>query len=136
MDDNEINRIVLTKQLQALQVEGLVVATAVNGLDAVQRVEAAAAAATPFDLCVMDIEMPVMDGLEATERIRARERATDAAGIVIVGLSGNARQEHRDRALAAGMDDYVVKPYTKADFIAVLLGHIQRRRGHRSAEQP
>eukprot|EP01119_Soliformovum_irregulare_P018077 TRINITY_DN5480_c0_g1_i2.p1 TRINITY_DN5480_c0_g1~~TRINITY_DN5480_c0_g1_i2.p1 ORF type:complete len:357 (+),score=86.96 TRINITY_DN5480_c0_g1_i2:359-1429(+) len=106
VEDNLVNQKVLTRHLQAIGVKSMI---ASNGLEAVQFSEK-----NNFDLIFMDVEMPVMDGLEATRQIRLREKTNHVTNPVpIVGLSGNARQEHIDMARSVGMDDYIVKPYTK-----------------------
>jgi two-component system sensor histidine kinase/response regulator len=66
-----------------------------------------------FDLVAMDMQMPVMDGLEATREIRVREKGT-GRHIPIVAMTANAYDEDRRRCLAAGMDGYVVKPVSVA----------------------
>ena len=79
-----------------------------------------------FDLILMDVQMPVMGGLEATQAIRAREaRRTWAAGgqwrsTPIVAMTAHAMQGDRDRCLAAGMDDYIAKPIKPAELRAVI----------------
>ena len=76
-----------------------------------------------FDLILMDCQMPVMDGFTATAEIRAREAgATDRAAlpVPIVALTANAMQGDRERCLAAGMSDYLCKPYTRQALAAVL----------------
>ena len=79
-----------------------------------------------FDLILMDVQMPVMGGLEATQAIRAREaRRTWAAGgqwrsTPIVAMTAHAMQGDRDRCLASGMDDYIAKPIKPAELRAVI----------------
>eukprot|EP01113_Clastostelium_recurvatum_P018526 TRINITY_DN2183_c0_g2_i1.p1 TRINITY_DN2183_c0_g2~~TRINITY_DN2183_c0_g2_i1.p1 ORF type:complete len:1075 (-),score=310.05 TRINITY_DN2183_c0_g2_i1:910-4134(-) len=78
---------------------------------------------SPFDLVFMDIEMPVMGGLEATQRIRDIER-THGVGqgecVPIVGLSGNAREVHINEGLASGMQQFLTKPYQKENLLETI----------------
>lgn len=82
--------------------------------DGVEAVEKTAAAA--YDLVLMDVQMPVMDGLEATRRIRA----AGLAALPVVGVTANAFVSDRDDCLAAGMNDFVAKPVTRAKLEAAL----------------
>ena len=116
-EDNEINALLARALLARLGHRPTVVP---NGAAAVERY-LAAASATPFDCILMDVNMPEMDGLEATRRIRALEAAGDAARTPIVALTANAFGEDRDACLAAGMDDFLVKPLDRerlAEFLA------------------
>jgi CheY-like chemotaxis protein len=98
VDDNDINRTVLQRQLGAVASPRYHITCACNGAEAVAAVAAAASTARtttagPVDLVLMDVEMPVLNGLEATAQIRAAERARRAGRpLPIVGISGNARQ--------------------------------------------
>ena len=76
---------------------------AANGLEVLDAIERA-----PYDVVLMDVQMPEMDGLEATRRLRAS--AADGRGPYVVALTANAMREDRDLCLAAGMDDYLSKP--------------------------
>lgn len=104
VDDNEINREIAELMLTA---EGWTVEQATNGAEAVERVSAAEAGT--FDLILMDVQMPVMNGYEATAAIRALPDAAKAS-IPIIAATANAYQEDADEAVAAGMDGYVPKP--------------------------
>jgi len=100
-EDNPINQ----KLLSTLLIKaGHVVETAVNGTEVIAKL-----AAGPFDIVLMDVEMPEVDGLEATRRIRAGE--TSAAGhIPIVGVTAAASGDDMERCMAAGMNACVTKP--------------------------
>ena len=94
VDDNDINRTVLVRQLNADAASDFTVLSACNGEEAVAAVTAQESAGEggAVDLVFMDVEMPVMDGLEATRRIRRYEAASGLAPVPIIGLSGNARE--------------------------------------------
>lgn len=79
---------------------------------------------TAYDFILMDIEMPVMGGLDATRAIRQHEAATGRAPTAIVGLSANAREEHIREGLDAGMDEYLTKPCRQKAIIACLKRHL------------
>jgi PAS domain S-box-containing protein len=110
-EDNVINRAVATGILVK---RGHSVVHAVNGRDAVR-----AAATHEFDLIFMDVQMPEMDGLEATRCIREMERTT-GRHTPIAAMTAHAMTGDRDRCLAAGMDDYISKPLQKAELLALL----------------
>jgi CheY-like chemotaxis protein len=99
VEDNEMNRDMLSRRLAR---RGYVMVTAV---DAEQGL--AAAAAEKPDLILMDMGLPVMDGWEATQRLKS-DAATQA--IPVIGLTAHAMTGDRDKALAAGCDDYDTKP--------------------------
>lgn len=105
VEDNPINQKVICRYLESM---GHICKAANNGEEALNKVSR-----YQFDLIFMDIEMPVMNGLEATGIIRSREELTGSTRVPIIGLSGNARREHIDSAFKAGMDDYITKPYDK-----------------------
>ncbi len=107
-EDNAVNRKVA---LLLLQKAGYQPEVAVDGLEAVQRLERES-----FDLVLMDCQMPVLDGFEATARIRAREAALGTR-IPIIALTANAMEGDRERCLAEGMDDYLSKPISGAALI-------------------
>ncbi|KAB8046246.1 response regulator [Janthinobacterium rivuli] len=110
-EDNPVNVEVALAMLDSL---GLDVVCAHNGEEALQ-----AAQAEDFDLILMDCQMPVMDGFAATAEIRRHEQQCGHARVLpIVAITANALQGDREACLAAGMDDYLSKPFTQQD-----LGH-------------
>ncbi|MFM8766934.1 MAG: ATP-binding protein, partial [Rubrivivax sp.] len=101
VEDNDLNQQVAGELLQDA---GLFVEMADNGLIAVDKV---ANATEPWDIVLMDMQMPVMDGVSATVEIR---KTVPAAQLPIVAMTANAMQQDRERCLAAGMQDFVTKP--------------------------
>jgi CheY-like chemotaxis protein len=79
---------------------------------------------SPFDFVLMDLHMPEMNGIEATERIRAAERLSDAPRTPIIALTADAFPENRDECLAAGMDGFLTKPLDREQLAAVLADHV------------
>jgi len=113
-EDNLVNQKLILALLRKL---GHTVTVVPNGAEAVQ-----ATATQSFDLVLMDIQMPVMGGLEATQAIRQREQVQrqnhpTAAALRIVALTANALNGDREAFLAAGMDGYVSKPIAVADLV-------------------
>lgn len=104
VEDNETNQIVVTSMLNNL---GCTVELASNGKEAVEAISA-----TSYSLILMDCQMPVMDGFQATTEIRHLE---DKKGVMnptpIIALTANALKGDREKCLAAGMDDYISKPF-------------------------
>jgi PAS domain S-box-containing protein len=112
-EDHPTNRRVVQLILEGLEVD----LTCVN--DGAQAVEAAAT--SRFDLILMDMQMPVMDGLAATRAIREREAGADAPRTPILSLTGNAMPEHAAASLAAGADGHLTKPIAADRLIAAVL---------------
>jgi two-component system sensor histidine kinase/response regulator len=110
-EDNPVNQKVISKVLERM---GLRVDLVANGLEAVE-----AASRLPYDLVLMDCQMPEMDGLEATAAIRRKESSAGRR-LPIVALTAHAMQGEMDRCLAAGMDDYTTKPLNLAELERVL----------------
>jgi signal transduction histidine kinase/CheY-like chemotaxis protein len=108
-EDNEINALLVRALLTKLGHHPTVVG---NGIEAFNAWLAARAAGTPYDLVLMDVQMPQLDGLEATRRIRAAEGAQERTPIV--ALTANAYADDRDDCLAAGMDEILMKPLDRA----------------------
>ncbi len=105
-EDNEINQLVTLELLSEFGIDSVVVS---NGQLAVEQLQS-----EDFDLVLMDCQMPVLDGFEATRRIRSLEStgkiAHRAGRLPIIALTANAVKGDRERCLAAGMNDYVTKP--------------------------
>lgn len=121
-EDNPVNQ----KLAQViLKKRGFTVITAGNGQEAVHAMEH-----HRFDLVLMDVQMPLMDGLDATRAIRRHERAM-GRHTPIVAMTAHAMQGDRDECLAAGMDDYVSKPVQSA----LLFATIERVLAHSSSEE-
>jgi two-component system, sensor histidine kinase and response regulator len=110
-EDNVVNRIVAAA---IIELNGHTLVQVVNGREAVE-----AAGKEAFDLIFMDLQMPEMDGFEATARIREFEQRT-GQHTPIVAVTAHALIGDRDRCLAAGMDDYFCKPLKRADLLAFL----------------
>ena len=102
-EDNEVNQRLISRLLEKM---GHTVAVAENGQMAVRMWSG-----QEFDLVAMDMQMPIMDGLEATAEIRARERDT-GRHVPIVAMTANAFDEDREKCLRGGMDGYIAKPVT------------------------
>ena len=102
VEDNRVNQIVASGMLRKL---GCEVALAENGERALVALEKAG-----YDVVLMDCQMPVMDGFEATRRIRARP---EWQHLPVIAVTANVMQGDREDCLEAGMDDYITKPYNK-----------------------
>lgn len=114
VEDNELNQEIAKTVLEGA---GLIIDTACDGTEAVAAMKAARAGS--YDLILMDIQMPVMDGYEAARTIRTMEDPAKA-GIPIVAMTANAFEEDRQRAMDAGMNDHVPKPIDVPKLIETL----------------
>jgi len=110
-EDSPTNQLLATYNLEQA---GYVVEVVDNGRKAVQALDEG-----DFDLVLMDVFMPEMDGLEATQTIRQQEQ-TSGQRIPIIAMSGTDTQEHRQKCLGAGMDGFVSKPVTPNEFREIL----------------
>ena len=119
VEDNEMNREIA---VEILEEEGFIVDNAENGAEAVEKVIASKPG--DYDLILMDIQMPVMNGYEATRKIRALEDR-ELAGIPIVAMTADAFEEDRALAFEAGMNEHIPKPIDikkMKDVLAKILG--------------
>ena len=120
VEDNELNREIA---LEILKEAGFVVDTAEDGTVAVQKIKQAAPG--QYDLILMDIQMPNLDGYEATRQIRALPDA-EKANIPIFAMTANAFEEDRQNALAAGMNGHIAKPLDVPHLLRVLADALKK----------
>ncbi|MEH2460585.1 MAG: ATP-binding protein [Nostoc sp.] len=113
-EDNLVNQKIALKQLQSL---GYSADVAVNGKEALQLLEK-----NPYDLILMDCQMPILDGLETTKEIHRWQESNFASGRrpVVIAMTANAMKEDKQMCLDAGMDDYLSKPVMKEKLAATL----------------
>lgn len=125
VEDEPINREIAAILLDEV---GLIIDQAENGREALAMVEA-----DSYDLVLMDMQMPEMDGLEATRAIRHRP---DGEHLPIIALTANAFADDKVRCYAAGMNDFVSKPIDPEALYITLLKHLSARTGQNSSHQP
>ena len=111
VEDNQINQLVAQRFLEKI---GAKTVLAQNGQEALDVLRAR----HDIDLVLMDVQMPVMDGLEATQRIRSDLGRTD---LPIVAMTAHAFPEERERCISSGMNDHIAKPISAAGLSEVLL---------------
>ncbi|WRT68535.1 uncharacterized protein IL334_005512 [Kwoniella shivajii] len=129
VEDNLINQTVLARQLRHCNVTCDV---ANNGLEALEKIRTVCSINTieaPFDCILMDLEMPVMDGLTALKHIREEEAEGKLNKNLVIALTGNARQGQIDEAMSRGMDDVVIKPYRLDDLLQKIEAMMRLRGG-------
>ncbi|WP_338767219.1 PAS domain S-box protein [Massilia sp. METH4] len=120
VEDNAFNQQI---GLEMLEEAGATVQLAGNGAEALARLEE-----ERFDCVLMDVQMPVMDGLEATRRIRADARLT---GLRVLAMTATATSDERERCLAVGMDDFIAKPIQPALLVRTIAAWLPERRANR-----
>jgi len=112
VEDNPVNREVAVGMLESL---GCATDAVENGWLAIEAMNTGT-----YDAMLMDCQMPVMDGLTATGEIRRREQSSGIARVPIIALTANAMEGDRERCLAAGMDDFLSKPFTQQQLATLL----------------
>jgi PAS domain S-box-containing protein len=112
VEDNIVNMEISKALLNKLEMD---VITAVSGEDAIKRFSR-----NKFDIILMDIQMPIMSGYDATQKIRAIEASKEQKHTPIIALTANVMSESQSNCVKCGIDDLLVKPYKKADLIRIL----------------
>ncbi|MFA6143665.1 MAG: ATP-binding protein [Sulfurimonas sp.] len=118
-EDNIINQKLIKRTLEDL---GLTITLANNGLEAFEKRKNG-----EFDLIFMDIQMPVLDGMEATQEILDFEEDYDQAHVPIIALTANALKGDRERFMSVGMDEYTTKPLVRSDIINLLNNYLSHK---------
>jgi CheY-like chemotaxis protein len=111
VEDNPVNRLVATRLIEK---QNHTVTAAANGQEALEMIEK-----EKFDCVLMDVQMPVLDGFEATAAIRNKERSS-GGHLPIIAMTAHAMAGDLDRCLAAGMDGYISKPIKAKDVFATI----------------
>ena len=123
VEDNSINRQVASEILAKSNIS---VDIAVDGQEAVDKMSPSAG--LHFDAILMDIQMPVLGGYDATKKIRKIEQESKKPAVPIIAMTANAMQGDREECIAAGMDDYVSKPINRSELFATLAKWVDGRR--------
>ena len=118
VEDNAINQKVIFNLLQRLGYQSDITQNGQEALEATQN--------RTYDLVFMDVQMPIMDGYEATKRIR--EDNARYSNIPIIAMTANAMRGDRETCLAAGMDDYISKPIKKQELESLLDNWLQNNK--------
>ncbi|MEO8102574.1 MAG: response regulator [Betaproteobacteria bacterium] len=127
-EDHPFNQMVAREMLRAIGCTSHVAANGREALDAI--------AQDAYDAVLMDCQMPEMDGFEATRMLRAREAATGAQRLPVIALTASAMEGDRELCLAAGMDAYLVKPYSQQQLEEALRHYAEQRNGAGTAASP
>ena len=117
VEDNKVNQLLVKNMLKKFGYENI--DTAENGLIALNKLKE-----QDYDLILMDIQMPEMDGYEITHEIRTRLRK-EIRNIPVIAITADASEKERAKAKASGMDDYVIKPYTPEELYFTILKYVQ-----------
>ena len=114
VEDNELNAVLMSAMLDSFGIETVLAENGLLGLTEVRNHR--------FNLILMDCQMPVMDGYESTQKIRELERSRPTTPRTpIIAVTSNTMIGDRERCLKSGMDDYIGKPYTREELLAVLV---------------
>jgi CheY-like chemotaxis protein len=111
-EDNPVNQMVAVRLLER---HGHTVSAVSNGREAIEAVEAGS-----YDMALLDVQMPVVDGLEAARLIRKTEQQTGRTRLPLIALTAHSMAGDRERCLRAGMDGYVAKPVKPQDLFRVI----------------
>ena len=125
VDDNPLNQMVASELLRAAGAEVVLAGDGQKALETLAELD--------VDCVLMDVQMPMMDGLEATRRIRLNPQWT---GLPVIAMTANARREDHADCLAAGMDDFVTKPVVPESFYATVSEWIHKSSRVRSGQRP
>ena len=129
VEDNDVNAMIAIAFLERL---GLAATRVPDGRQAVQ----AAFTAPRPDLILMDCRMPVLDGLDATREIRSVEKSTNKPRVPVIALTANPSEEDRAECFAAGMDGFLTKPFTPAQFMRSIRRYFRDLREDRAKTHP
>jgi len=123
-EDNELNVEVITGLLEQIQIQ---VDTAANGSEAIEMFSRSQTG--NYDAILMDLQMPIMDGYEATEQIRSLDRE-DAVQVPIIAMSADVFEESANTAIERGMDGYISKPFNNDQLFRTLKKLINREKNY------
>lgn len=121
VEDHDVNQILIKSMAERL---GYRIELAADGAEAVAKIDAAGSGDAQYDLVLMDLQMPVMDGCEAARMIR--EIGVTKESLPIVAITANAEPEDIDRCLAAGMQDHISKPVIMDELERILSARLQK----------
>ena len=121
VEDHDVNQILIKSMAERL---GYRTELAVDGADAVAKIDDACSRDAQYDLILMDVQMPVMDGCEAARMIRATGVTKES--LPIVAITANAEPNDIDRCLASGMQDHISKPVLMDELDRILSEHLQK----------
>lgn len=110
-EDNSVNRFVLVKMLKKWNIEPTIVSDGALALEAFEQHD--------YDIIFLDLQMPIMDGLEASRKMREKNQ-----DVPIIALTAAVLQENRNEASAAGMNDFIEKPFQSEDLREIILKYV------------